>query len=89
MGFGNNSSGTFFAMVDTDMQILEESAECVYKRGYEQRLWDPPSTGLAGPISIMPLNSDYYDSPRSSEFFPLIHLFAYLFIHTFIHSPIQ
>ena len=53
MGFGNTSSGTFFfAMGDTDMQILEESAECVYKHGYEQRLWEPPIVGWQDPPAL-------------------------------------
>ena len=54
MGFGNNTSGTFFffATGDTDMQILEESAECVYKHGYEQRLWKPPVMGWQDPPAL-------------------------------------
>ena len=42
----------FFATGDTDMQILEESAECVYKNGYEQRLWEPPVVGWQDPPAL-------------------------------------
>ena len=56
MGFGNKSSETFFATGDTDLQTLEitkkESAECVYKHGYEQRLWEPPGVSCQCPPAL-------------------------------------